>query len=37
MKSLAGFGKGEEMCISNFSFKESISEQADSSVRVGES
>lgn len=37
MKSLAGFGKGEEMCISNFSFKESINEQADSSVRVGES
>lgn len=36
VKSLAGFGKGEEMCISDFSFKESISEQADSSVRVGE-
>lgn len=36
VKSLAGFGKGEEMCISNFSFKENINEQADSSVRVGE-
>lgn len=37
MKSLPGFGKGEEMCVSDFSFKENISEQADSSVRVGES
>lgn len=37
MKSLAGFGKGEEMRISNFSFKENINEQADSSVGVGES
>lgn len=36
MKSLSGYGKGEEMCISNFSFKESINEQADSSVRVVE-
>lgn len=26
----------EEMCISNFSFKENINEQADSGVRVGE-
>lgn len=37
MKSLSGFGKGEEMSISSFSYKENINEQADSSVRVGES
>lgn len=36
MKSLAGFEKRKEMCISSFSFKENINEQADSSVRVGE-
>lgn len=36
MKSMSGYGKGEEMCISNFSFKENINEQADSGVRVGE-